>query len=253
MSPVTPACAVCAVCAVRGGVRGVRAPAALLAAAVLTVLPWTIRNYSAFHRLVPTTTETGYALAGTYNNADQYRKAFPALWYPPLDQMRALSLAHPTANEAEVSSRLTSIGLHYIEHHPGSVLRTGYLSAARLFNLTGTTLEEVFSYGEGYPLRLARDSVYAFWVLLALAIAGALTGAARRAPLALWGCPAVILLSTVFLEGLTRYRAPADPFFLLLAALAVVSAAARLRRPKSQAASNAIAAGMIRNGSAGER
>ncbi len=232
---------------------GLRAPLAVVLATILTVVPWTIRNYSVFHQFVPTTTEPGYALAGTYNAADQYRKVFPALWYPPLDQMRAVAAAHPDANEAQVSSRLTSIGLHYIEHHPGSLLRTGYLSALRLFNLQGPTLEEVFSFGEGYPLRLAQYSVYAFWLLLGLAVAGALTRGARRVPAALWGVPAIILLSTLFLEGLTRYRSPADPFFVLLAALALVSLAGRLRASRSHPPVNASAAGMIKNGSAGER
>ena len=211
--------------------RGLHAPALLLATTILTVLPWTIRNYVEFHRFVPLTTEGGYALAGTYNAATQHRPGFEAVWYPPLDQMRALSAAHPRINEAQLSAHLQSEGLHYIEHHPGSVLKTAYLSARRLLNIEGPLLEEVFAYGEGYPLRLAQYSVYAFWVVLALALAGALTRAARRAPSALWWCPALILLSTVFFEGLTRYRSPADPFFLMLAALTLMEVARRVRRP----------------------
>jgi 4-amino-4-deoxy-L-arabinose transferase-like glycosyltransferase len=211
--------------------RGIRAPALLLAAAVLTVLPWTIRNYVGFHRFVPLTTEGGYILAGTYNSATQHRHGFEAVWYPPLEQMHALFIAHPHIDEAQVSARLQSDGLHYIEHHPASLLKTTYLSARRLLNIEGPILEEVFAYGEGYPVRLAEYSVYAFWAVLALALAGAATRAARRAPGAFWWCPALILLSTVFFEGLTRYRSPADPFFLMLAALALTAAARRLRRP----------------------
>ena len=210
--------------------RAAGAPALLLATAILTVLPWTVRNYVEFHRLVPLSTEGGYALAGTYNAATQNRPGFEAVWYPPLGQMRALAAADPRINEAQVSAHLQSEGLHYIEHHPASVLKTGYLSARRLLNVEGPLLEEVFAYGEGYPLRLAQYSVYAFWVVLALALAGALTRAARRAPSAFWWSPALILLSTVFFEGLTRYRSPADPFFLMLAALALVEGARRLRR-----------------------
>jgi 4-amino-4-deoxy-L-arabinose transferase-like glycosyltransferase len=207
-----------------------RAPAVLLAAAIVTVLPWTIRNAIEFHRFVPLTTEGGYALAGTYNGATQSRRGFEAVWYPPLEQMRTLFAANPRMNEAEASSRLASNGLHYIEHHPGSLAKTGYLSAERLFNLEGPVLEEVFAYGEAYPVRLAQYSVYGFWLLGALALAGALTPAARRAPRWLWACPALILLSTLLFEGLTRYRAPADPFFVLLAALALVAVPRKLRR-----------------------
>jgi hypothetical protein len=110
------------------------------------------------------------------------------------------------------------------------VLKTAYLSARRLLAIEGPLLEEVFAYGEGYPVRLAQYSVYAFWLVLALALVGAVTPVARRAPSAFWWCPAAILLSTVFFEGLTRYRSPADPFFLMLAALALMEAARRLRR-----------------------
>jgi 4-amino-4-deoxy-L-arabinose transferase-like glycosyltransferase len=215
---------------------GARAPVLLLATAILTVLPWTIRNYVEFHRFVPITTEGGYALAGTYNAATQHRPGFEAVWYPPLEEMRALATTHPGINEAQVSAHLETDGLHYIEHHPASVLKTAYLSARRLLNIEGPLLEEVFAYGEGYPLRLAQYSVYAFWVVLALALAGALTRAARGAPAAFWWCPALILLSTVFFEGLTRYRSPADPFFLMLAALAIVAAARRLRHAEKAGA-----------------
>lgn len=216
----------------RRSLASLRAPAALVLAAVLTVLPWTIRNASTFHRLVPVTTETGYAVAGVYNGPTQHRRVLPALWYPPLRQMRALFAAEPHADEARISSQLMSQGVHYIEHHPGSLARTAWLSAGRLLNLDGPLLEEIQSFGEGYPLNLAKWSVYAFWVLLAAALAGALTAVARGAPPALWGCPLALFLSTVFLEGGTRYRSPADPFLVLAASAAVLWAAERVaRRP----------------------
>jgi hypothetical protein len=96
-----------------------------------------------------------------------------------------------------------------------------------LLNLTGPRLERDFAYGEGYPPGLAVASVYTFWIVLGLAIAGAFTTAIRRAPLALWGCPALVLLTTMVLLGLTRYRSPADPFFLLAATLGALSLASR--------------------------
>jgi hypothetical protein len=64
--------------------------------------------------------------------------------------------------------------------------------------------------------------MYAFWVLGLLAVAGAMTERARSAPGALWWCPVLILLSTAFFQGSTRYRSPADPFIVMLAALGLV-------------------------------
>jgi 4-amino-4-deoxy-L-arabinose transferase-like glycosyltransferase len=203
--------------------RSLRAPAAMLAACVLTIAPWTIRNQIVLHQFVPVTTETGFALAGTYNWAAQHDHAYPDLWLPPVTQMHTIFAAHPTANEAQVSSHLTTMALDYIRAHPGSVPATVYWNTLRLLNLTGSGVERAFAGGEGYPVWLAVASVYAFWVLLALALLGAIRGAARRAPLALWACPLVVVLTTVPLLGLTRYRAPIDPFLLPLAAAALLA------------------------------
>jgi hypothetical protein len=193
------------------------------------LVPWTVRNASAFHQFVPVTTETGYALAGTYNATIQNRHVDPALWVPPVTQMRQVWAAHPLANEAQVSSHLTSMALHYIRRHPGSLAHTAWWNLLRLLNITGPGVERAFAGGEGYPAWLAQASVYAFWVAGVLALLGAFTAAARRAPAAMWLAPVLILLSAMFLLGLTRYRSPADPFVLFLATLGVLSLVARAR------------------------
>ncbi len=83
----------------------------------------------------------------------------------------------------------------------------------------------------GVPRRWARPAVLCFWLVAALAVAGAATRAARRAPGFLWAVPLLLYLSVVFLVVETpRYRTGIDPFVVLLAALAV-TAALRRRRP----------------------
>ena len=209
--------------------RAVRAPLALLAATIVVLAPWASRDYNVFGQFVPVTTETGFALAGTYNSTAQARHDFPSLWMAPGAQIHEAFAADPTANEAGISGDLTRTALHYLRTHPGSLFKTIYWNALRLLNLTGTRVERAFAGGEGYPAGLAIASVYAFWVVLALAIAGALTRAVRGAPAAVWWFPGVILLAASVLLGLTRYRTPADPFFVLLAALGCVSLARRGR------------------------
>jgi 4-amino-4-deoxy-L-arabinose transferase-like glycosyltransferase len=211
----------------RLSLRSAQAPLALLAAFLVTLLPWTVRDISVFNQFVPVTTEGGFGLAGQYNAAVQARTKDPDLWTPPAPQLRAEFAAHPGYNEAQVSNALGSQAITYIENHPSSVLKASYWNALRLLNLTGPRLERDFAYGEGYPPGLAVASVYTFWIVLGLAIAGAFTTAIRRAPLALWGCPALVLLTTMVLLGLTRYRSPADPFFLLAATLGALSLASR--------------------------
>jgi hypothetical protein len=161
----------------------------------------------------------------------QGRHDYPALWIPPLYDIGRSLRAHPSYNEAQVSGDVLSDAVNYIGDHPVSVVRTTFWSFVRLFNLSGTGFESYAAPYEAYPSTLALLSVLAFWVLGAFAIGGAFTQAARTAPLSLWGCPLVVILTVVFFEGSTRYRSPADPFFILLAALGAVSLARRYRRP----------------------
>ena len=69
-----------------------------------------------------------------------------------------------------------------------------------------------------------------FWVLTALALAGAFTHAARRAPRWLWTLPFLYALTIVFINVETpRFREPIDPFLVLLAACALTRSATYLR------------------------
>lgn len=204
--------------------RAVRAPLTMLVAAAVTIAPWAIRNTVQFHEFVPISTETGYALAGTYNAAAQYDTQYPALWTPPGVEIYAYLHAHPKANEAQIGDDLTTFARRYVGAHPAYPLEVGYWSGVRLFNLAGPGYERFSAPFAGYPPTLAWWSVIAFYVLAVLALLGVAIGRPRRAPWALWGCPLAIVLSTLFFAGLTRYRAPADPFFIMLAAIGLLAA-----------------------------
>jgi 4-amino-4-deoxy-L-arabinose transferase-like glycosyltransferase len=203
-----------------GAVRG---PAVLVVVAVLVLVPWTVRNAEVFGRFVPLTTETGYALAGVYNPGAQHDPQYPALWRVPAAQIFTFIRAHPHAEEPEISDHLTSQALDYVKAHAGSVPRTLFWSVVRLFNFSGAGLERYLAPFQGYGRGLAEASVYAFWLLLALAIGGAFTPYRRRLPRAMWTWPLMIVISCLVFEGDTRYRSPADPFFILLAAALIAT------------------------------
>jgi 4-amino-4-deoxy-L-arabinose transferase-like glycosyltransferase len=213
------------------------APALVLAATVVILIPWTVRNLEVFHQFVPIATDTGYTLDGTFNAAVQNgEQRFPAMWVMPQARTQQLYAADPHANEASISQTLTREALHYIRGHPVSLLKTAYWNTVRMLDLT-PSVERYFAPYERYPLWLAMLSVYASWALLLLCVVGILCPAARAAPAALWTCPVVLYLSTVLLLGLTRGRSPSDPFLIMLASLAVVAAWDRLakRRGRSPA------------------
>jgi hypothetical protein len=202
-----------------------RAPLAMVLAALVTLAPWTIRNATVFHTVVPVSTEGGYTLAGAFNSEP---RRYPYIWAAPVADLRRAFEAEPTGDEAQIGSKMTSLALTYMGDHPGVVAKTLLWNTLHLSGLPGPGLERWGAPYESYPRGLAVASVYSFWVLALLALAGAFSVAARRAPLALWGFPLAIFLSTVALIGTTRNRAPADPFFIWLGSLAVCAA---LQRP----------------------
>jgi 4-amino-4-deoxy-L-arabinose transferase-like glycosyltransferase len=209
--------------------RALRAPLALVAATVVTLVPWSVRNQVVFGQFVGITTQGGYALAGTYNPQVQHDRRYPAMWQAPFTEVAAIDRADPTATEATISRHLMTGALDYITAHPASLLKSVYWNTLRLLNLRGAGFERWFAPYEGYPPTLAGLSVYAFWVLALAAIAALFARAARAVPIALWGCPLAIALCAIPLLGSTRYRSPADPFLVMLAGVVLVAAYHRLR------------------------
>ena len=219
--------------------RALKPLAALTAALLVTLTPWTIRNFDQFHRFVPVTTEAGYAIAGTYSTAAQNTHPYRDLWTTPLLQLYRAYKANPKIDEEQASEQLTKDGLRYIEHHPFSLVTTFYWNTVRDLELT-PSIETYLAPFEGYPTWLAKASVYGFWLLALLCIAALVNrvlpdraSSWRAAPAALWGIPLIVYLTTVPWLGVMRYRVPADPFLILPASLVLIAAwdwlAARLQ------------------------
>jgi hypothetical protein len=170
---------------------------------------------------VPLDTGTGYTLDGSFNATVQTKEhRFPAMWVMPQAHVQQLYAADPRSNEASVSDHLTSEALTYIGAHPESVLKTLYWNTVRMLDLT-PSVERFFAPYEVYPTWLAMLSVYAFWALIPLCVAGAFLRDGGAVPRSFWGIPLALYLSGVLVLGLTRGRSPLDPFLLMLAAISL--------------------------------
>ncbi len=207
-----------------------RAPVVLIAATLCAIAPWAIRNTLVFHQFVPLGTETGYALSGTYNDAARDDHTNPALWRPLLQPTLRLHAEHPRWNEADISNQLVSQSIDFMSAHPGYPFVVAYWSFVRLLNLEGPGLEHAVAGIWSYPGWLAEVSVYAFWLVGLLALIAILRRATPGAPWAFWACPVALAVPNLLFLGLTRYRVPADPYVLLLAAGSVLSVLPPLRR-----------------------
>lgn len=208
--------------------RRARAAALVVAGTLVLLAPWVARNVTAFDGRAPLGTQTGYTLAGMYN-AEAYQPGnLLAVWRTPDTVAGLRSLFHrPCEDEAAVDGALRSRALRFAARHPGYVGEAIGLGALRLFDLgPGHAGVSATSYGElGIPesaRALLRAELYA---AIALALAGAVVLTRRRAwgPGWVWLAAALLALSVLPTSGVPRYRAPLDPFLMMLAAVAVVA------------------------------
>jgi 4-amino-4-deoxy-L-arabinose transferase-like glycosyltransferase len=190
-------------------------------AALLMIVPWTVRSSTELDAFVPTTTQAGFTLAGAYNDQARDDPSFPAAWRPPTMEPYAELLRARGTNEAERERALRAEALEYAADHPLYVPRVVFWATVRMLNLADPELERLSAKEAGVGGGFATANRFAIWLLLPLAAAGAFTAAARAAPRWLWLVPLLLWLSVAIAIGATRYRTPVDPFLVLLAALAV--------------------------------
>jgi Dolichyl-phosphate-mannose-protein mannosyltransferase len=237
----------------RRSLRSLAAPALLIVASAVTILPWTIRNAIQLHSFIPISDETGITLIGTYNPASAADRQVPYAWQffgaIPGESNRAGNGHRLT--EPQLSSRLTHQALSYIDHHPAAPLAVVFHNTVRMLELGGSFPWRASATAQGINATNARTGVISFYVVAVLALLGALTPAARRAPRFLWAAGAVMWLSAALVNMETpRFREPVDAFLILLAACALAAAGAtaarnraRLRRTPVRAHSGTAVAG----------
>ncbi|MEY2565775.1 MAG: hypothetical protein QOE35_304 [Actinomycetota bacterium] len=196
--------------------------AAAAGLAVVVVVPWTIRNTEAFDRVVLVSTSNSFVVGGVYNRTADHDSRHPALWRPPTAVPGLAPLFHdPTLDEAELAKRVDDAGRRYIRAHPGYLARSVFWNGARLFDLTGPdqALDAARPLGYG---RTAADVWLAGYALGAvLAVIGVAVGALRGTPRAFWLTALLFVAVTIPTLGTSRYRAPVEPFILLLAAFTI--------------------------------
>jgi 4-amino-4-deoxy-L-arabinose transferase-like glycosyltransferase len=231
--------------------------AALVAAAVLTVAPWTIRNAHLTHTFIPISSNASITFYSGHNP-----RAEGAQNYAPPSLERGLPAFAPEREVAE-SKVLRHAALRFMAHHPGRELVLIPLKLLNLIRGDWHALEWVNAKLPGkpapirgrwqVPIRVLADAT--FYALLAATLASlALFGRA------LWRRDAtrgvlVLFLAALFMYGFVyygnfRYRAPLEPLMLLVAAPLLV----RLRSSAAAtAASSATAASTTSAGSAANR
>jgi len=184
------------------------------------------------HHFIPVSDETGITLVGAYNVASAADPQLPYKWriFYGIPGERSLVRIESTLTEPQLGSWLEHQALDYISDHPLSPFAVAFHNTLRMFELEGSFAWQASASAVSLPTNTAKVGIFSFWFLCLLAIAGAFTTLARRAPKWVWVVPVLLALTVVLVNVETpRFREPIDPFLILLAAAGVATVTARLR------------------------
>jgi 4-amino-4-deoxy-L-arabinose transferase-like glycosyltransferase len=219
----------------RRGRRALMRVSSMVAAFLLTIVPWTVRNLLTFHAFVPVSTEVGYTLAGTYNQASREDHHWPAVWkeaeHGASPEYASILFYASTQrwDERRLGDRLLAAAIADIRHDPAYVLKVGMWNTIRMFHYGELDFAVRNLRDTGIPRVPALLEIFGFYPLGILALAGIGTGRARRAPAWMWLLP-LCLASTIFVTGFIRFRSAIDPFLVMLAAQAIAAVLERRDR-----------------------
>jgi 4-amino-4-deoxy-L-arabinose transferase-like glycosyltransferase len=216
------------------GWRNRRAAMALVAALIVVLTPWTVRNEIVLHGFQPFSTETGLALAAGFNDkslAHPGRFNYPGTTktYARFFTARHDGIPIAPVNELQLDKELRGPALRFVADHPSIVPKTVYENA-RHFAMTTYDAEQ-----PGYNWH-ARAM---FFVLLAAVLLAAILRRIRRVPLWLWLTLLVQLFPLLDASGQVRFRAPIDLVLILLAGAAVAVPSADRQTPSTTEGSGA--------------
>ena len=196
---------------------------------MLVVMPWVGYNLARFDKPTFISTNDGFALlAGNCNRT--YHGDLLA--FTDIECVPSPRGDQSVANEHNRSLAFTFIGDH-LDRFPVVALAR----AARMWSVFRVSQTAGFNVGEGRP----RWATYAATAMLYALVPFTVFGGwwLRRRKIAIWPLLAPVVIVTVSIAlwtgGIPRYRAPAEPSIIVLAAVGVVALVAQGRRASDPA------------------
>jgi hypothetical protein len=176
------------------------------------------------HQFIPVSDSAGWAIGGQYNptvasdNLD--------LWViPDLDPstVRRVDALGPSPTEPQLIGAVQAEGVSYIEAHPAFPLEVAWDNTVRMFCLRGFYDATIWAPYAPWPAWLLKLSALGFWIVGPLGALGLLTRYGRQVPRAIWLFPVFLYLVLAFTVADIEYRVELEPFFLLSAAMLLVT------------------------------
>jgi 4-amino-4-deoxy-L-arabinose transferase-like glycosyltransferase len=229
--------------------RRIEVAAVGLVTAGLVVVPWTVRNAARLDAFVPVSNNVATAIDGAncdlVYSGDQiglWRETFSTLGPDARTRPQAeacfagFAIEDPDFDEAEASSKLREEGLDYARAHTGRLPLVLTARWLRTWGLLRPAQQIEFETLEGRPKSWLTLGTWMYWVLLPLAVVGAVL-LARRRTARLWpllSTGVLVSVTTVVTYGQQRFRVAAEPALVVLAAVAIVAGVLRLGRQSSR-------------------
>jgi 4-amino-4-deoxy-L-arabinose transferase-like glycosyltransferase len=202
---------------------GLKYMATMSVVALLVLTPWVARNWAEFGQPL-LSTNSGSLAYGANCHAAYYSRLI-GTW--PCFPRLAVA---PGRDEADVSADLRHTGLTYAHDHASRLPAVAAVRVLRTFDFWSPSFSTRFEADIGNrDVNVYRVGVGMYYVLVALAVAGAVMLRRRGERVGILLAPFVVVVAVSILAyGTPRFRVPAEVPLLVLAAVALVGIAARL-------------------------
>lgn len=226
--------------------RGRLVPAGIVTVVALAVVaPWMIRNFAAFDRFVPISTNGATAIAG--GNCDTtFSGRWIGAWHLECirEAYRSFDdtyLTDPDYNEVTGAAPAQRHGLEYMGDHKADVPLVVVARVMRSFNLWDPFDSQIdYDDGDAGVRPWQQIGYVMFFVMLPFAIYGGVRLRRRGRPVwPLLGPVVIVVVASAVLHGATRFRAGAEPAIIVLAATGIVGLVGAVRDPDRRDRSSA--------------
>lgn len=201
--------------------------------AIVTVSPWIGYNASRFEEPVYMSSNAGGTMAAANCDSTYYGSRIGYKDYACAREVwAAASRNNPDWEDLDQSEKdplVRSEARRYIEDHLKRLPVVVVARVARTLKLYGVRQEVDYDHlVHNQEIGVVYSGLVTWYVVAALAVAGAIVMRRRPVPLfPLLVVPGIVLLAVAITFSQTRYRAPAEPALVVLAAVAVDALVAR--------------------------